>query len=287
MKTKLAFSITFICIAFFPTLNLNAQDKKWDVKKFDQTLSLTRGTVSPTNSVSYYFDRAEACRFAKTEWGWLDKNCGGMDAFLLNTAPNIDTVLIETPNNDGYVKFDDWDASDKDESIQKIWDALKLKYAEQSKRINKKFEIVRWLVYPKLVKEKKFLYYAFLANIEGVEQPMINASVLDREGYIKFQVVTQNLTSSSSEIEFKRTIEGALGLYTPNPSKSYADYRPGDKVSEYGIMSVLAALAGIKWGKAAAAGIFATLLIFAKKFWWLILLPFYFLVRKIFRRNKQ
>ncbi|HAA90938.1 MAG TPA: hypothetical protein DCE33_00740, partial [Rhodospirillaceae bacterium] len=31
-------------------------------------------------------------------------------------------------------------------------------------------------------------------------------------------------------------------------------------------MSVLAALAGIKWGKALATGIFATILIFAKKF---------------------
>jgi uncharacterized membrane-anchored protein len=285
MKKNYLFFITLICIALFPALNLSAKEEKWNFKKFDQTLSLTRGTVSPTNSSAVYFENDEACRFAKTHWGWLDASCGAIDGFLMMTAPNIDTIVIETPNNGGYVKYDDWGSSDKDENIQKIWDELKANYAEQGKRIHKKFELVRWLVYPTLVKEKNYIYYAFLQDLDGIEQPQLVASVLDREGYIKFQVVPRNLTSSSSDLEFKRTIETALKIYTPNQSKSYTDYSTGDKVSEYGIFGVLAALAGIKWGKAAAAGILATLLLFAKKFWWIILLPFFYLVRKFFKRN--
>jgi uncharacterized membrane-anchored protein len=285
MKKEYLFFITLICIALLPTLNLSAKEEKWDFKKFDQTLSLTRGTVSPTNSNAFYIKHDEACRFAKTKWGWLDANCGAIDAFLVLTAPNIDTIVIEIPNDDGYVKYEDWESSDKDEKIQEIWDGLKAMYAEQGKRVNKKFDVVRWLVYPTLDKEKNYIYYAFLSDIDGIKQPHIVASVLDREGYVKFQVVTRNLTSSSSDIEFKRAIESALKIYTPNQSKSYADYSTGDKVSEYGIFGVLAALAGIKWGKAAAVGIFATFLIFAKKFWWIILLPFYYLVRKFFKRN--
>ena len=78
----------------------------------------------------------------------------------------------------------------------------------------------------------------------------------------------------------------ALEIYKPNQSNSYDDYVKGDKVSEYGIFGVLAALAGIKWGKAVATGIIATFLIFAKKFWWIVLLPFYFIIRKIFKKNK-
>jgi uncharacterized membrane-anchored protein len=61
---------------------------------------------------------------------------------------------------------------------------------------------------------------------------------------------------------------------------------PGDKVSEIGVLGILATLAGVKWGKFAVTGLIAILLAFAKKGWVLLLLPLLFLGR-LFSKKKN
>jgi len=273
-----------IGLLFFAT-NVSSEEIAYDFKEFNEKLSLTRGTVSPAYTESYYLENDEACRFAKTYWGWQDENCPAIDSFLIRTSPGIDTIVIEVANSDGYVKYDDWESEDRDQYIQELWEGLQEIYSRQGKNLNVNLEVVRWLVYPTLNKEKNYIYYAYLLDQDGSKSVHLAASILDRGGYIKFQVIPTDLTSSSLEREFKETIESALSLYTPNQLKSYADYSIGDKVSEYGIFGVFAALAGIKWGKAAVTGLLATFLIFAKKFWWIIFLPLYTLVSRFFKKS--
>ena len=148
-------------------------------------------------------------------------------------------------------------------------------------------EWIKWIVYPTLVEEKNYMYYAFLMSAEGVKGAIINAVIYARNGYIKFQIVTY-LTDSSSESEYRETVESALDLYTPNIGQRYADFTQGDDVYKFGIIGSLAALAGVSWkgkGRAAAAGIFGMILIFAKKLWWLIFIPFVVLFKKLFRKK--
>ena len=113
------------------------------------------------------------------------------------------------------------------------------------------------------------------------------ASFLDRYGYVKFQIIpiVGSVDVDSSDAEFRKLVEEGLSMYKPNIGTSYASYKVGDKVSEYGVLGVLAALAGVKWGKAAATGIFAILLIFAKKLWWVIFIPIIYIFRGIFRKK--
>ena len=158
-------------------------------------------------------------------------------------------------------------------------------YALQSKSIEANMEVIRWLVRPTLVKKSNYMYYAYLIKQDGQTMPQIVATVFDRKGYIPFRLVPRNLTSSSSDEEFQETIEAALALYSPNTTEAYSDYTKGDKVSEYGVFGVLAALAGIKWGKAVAVGAFATFMLFAKKFWWIIFIPIAFFGRKLFKKK--
>ena len=287
MDKVLPFIFSFLLMALFLGLNSTATAQNWDFRDFDQTLSLTRGKISPKNNEGYYVEKDEACRIAKSVWGWTDDNCRGIDALVALTGPNIDTLVVETPNSGGYVIYDDWDSSDKEKNIDKIWQGLKNNYLEQAKRTGDKLDMIKWLVYPTLIKEKNYLYYAYLLEINGEEQPQLIASLFDRKGYVRFVIVTSGLTGSSSNLEFEATIESALDLYTPNRTEAYADYTSGDKISEYGVLGVLATLAGVKWGKVAAAGIIGTLLIAAKKLWWIILLPFYFLIKKVFSRKNQ
>ena len=61
----------------------------------------------------------------------------------------------------------------------------------------------------------------------------------------------------------------------------YADYEQGNKMAGFGLASLVALTAGSKNGKGVAAGLMATLLIFAKKLWFIIFLPFVFLWEKI------
>mgnify|MGYP001325373152 CR=1 FL=1 len=279
-------STLLISFLFFAT-NLSSEEESYDFKEFNETLSLTRGTVSPAYTESYYLENNDACRFAKNYWGWEDENCPAIDSFLVNTSPDIDTIVIEVASSDGYVKYDDWESNDRDQYIQELWEGLNETYAVQGKNLNVNFKVVRWLVSPTFNKEKNYIYYAYLLDQDGTKSVQLAASILDRKGYIKFLVIPINLTSSSLDGEFKETIESALNLYTPNQSNSHADYTIGDKVSDYGIFGVFAALSGIKWGKAVASGILATFLIFAKKLWWVILLPLYTLVRRFFKKSNN
>ena len=95
-----------IGLLFFAT-NISSEEISYDFKEFNEKLSLTRGTVSPAYTESYYLENDEACRFAITYWGWEDYMCTAIDSFLVNTSPDIDTLVIEVANSDGYVNQED------------------------------------------------------------------------------------------------------------------------------------------------------------------------------------
>ena len=263
-------------------------DNPYDTSAFDNKVQLTSGSLYPNYTEALQLGDKGACKLVKESWGWSDANCDGMDKLLLFTAPNIDTLVVEIPRNIGYVEYDDWYKENKDEDIAEIVKELKILYKEQSKRINREFKWIKWIVYPTLVKDKNYMYYAFLISDEGVKTPVIESMIYDRKGYIKFQIAPMNLTDSSPEAEFRETVESALDLYTPDMGQRYADYSLGDKVYQYGVIGSLAALAGVSWkgkGKAVAVGIFGMILVFAKKLWWMIFLPFILLFKKLFRKK--
>ena len=279
-------------LVFFFSLTLRAElteDNPYGVSSFDKRVSLTRGSIYPNHTESLILSKDGACKGAKDIWGWTDSNCLAIDKMLLVTAPNVDTVVIEKPINIGYVKYDDWYDSNKDSEISEIVNKIKAQYKVQGQNLGKELEWIKWIVYPTLVEEKNYIYYVYLMRNDGEESTVIESSVFDRKGMIKFAIVTRNLTSESSEFEFRKALENVLDLYTPNQGQSYADYSNGDKVYKYGVIGTVATLAGVAWtkkGKAVAAGIFATILLFAKKLWWLIFIPVIALVKKLFKKNK-
>jgi uncharacterized membrane-anchored protein len=284
--------IKTIFLTFFLTTSIafaaNDADNPYDISSFDSKVPLTSGSIYPNYAGAFKFGNKGACRLAKEIWGWSDSSCDGLDKLLIETAPNIDTLVIEYPQSIGYVEYDDWYKENKEEDIAEIVKELKRQYKVQSKRRNVEMEWIKWIVYPTLVKDKNYMYYSFLASDNGVKNPVVYSMIYDRNGYVKFAIVTKNLTASSPETEFRETVESALDLYTPDIGQRYADYSQGDKVYEYGIIGSLAALAGVSWkgkAKAVAAGIFATMLIFAKKLWWLIFVPFILIFKKLLKKK--
>ena len=259
-----------------------AQSQEYDWQQFNDKLPLTRGTFHTGGQYSLWLPQNDYCMLVKTEWGW--DSCAGIDAFIVNPTASVDTLIVGKPDNSGYVKFDDWKSSDKDESIKQIEDELRKSVKQQAEKSSANIQFLGWHTYPKLNEENKFLYYATKLNWDGETQLNVKASVFDRRGYVEFNFVPIETNVSSPAIE--RMIAETLGLYKPDLNETYASFTAGDKVSEVGVLGVLATLAGVKWGKVAATGLVAVFLAFAKKGWFLLLLPLLFL-RRIFGGKKD
>jgi len=280
-----------LLIALFIPLMVNAElteDNPYGVSFFDNRVSLTRGSVYPNYTQSLQANQEGACKMAKDGWGWHDASCISIDKMLFVTAPNVDTVLFRKPEDIGYVKYDDWYDSNKDSQISEIVSEIKKAYKRQGQKLGEEMKWLKWIVYPTLVEDKNYMYYAYLMSQGDVESIIINASIYDRKGMIEVIVITDNLNENSPESVFKDTVENVLDLYTPDEGQRYADYSSGDKVYQYGVIGTVAALAGLNWknkGKAVATGIFATILLFAKKLWWLIVIPVIALFKKPFKKK--
>ncbi len=262
-----------------------AQDEPYEYAPVDFTdpLTLSRGEIAPIIEGGYYLSREDSCHLATTGWGWNRRQCLAIDAMLVAPAGALDSVIIEKPNTDGYVKFDDWNADDRDAQVQAIWDALDKSIAQQGENLGVDIKLEQWLVEPTLDQENNYLYYATRMNWDGAPQINIKATVFDRRGYVAF--VLTPLDGNFAPDRVKSAIEEVLSAYTPNAAETYADFAEGDKVASVGVLGVLAGIVGVKYGKALAVGLGALLIGLAKKLWFLLLVPLVALKNVIFKKK--
>ncbi|MEM8755626.1 MAG: DUF2167 domain-containing protein, partial [Pseudomonadota bacterium] len=139
-----------------------------------------------------------------------------------------------------------------------------------------------WLVYPTLDEDRNILYYAFAMNWDGDVVVNLDVSVFDRLGYVEFGVVP--LAERPSVEDVRSMAQYVADGYRSGEGQRYADFKEGDLVYEAGAVGVLASLVGVKYGKEIAGGLLATVLAFAKKAWFLFLLPLVWIGR-LFRRG--
>ncbi|MGL5011727.1 MAG: DUF2167 domain-containing protein [Paracoccaceae bacterium] len=228
---------------------------------FTGALGLARGSVEADGANSFYVSKEDACTIAKVDWGWA--SCEGMDALTFFLVPGAESILFEVPNSDGYVTMDDWQSADKDEAIRTIETELAAGLRAQGEQLGMSVAFKRWLVYPTLDTEKKVLYYATESTWDGEPNINIRASVFDRQGYVAFTIVTAS--NSPTEAEVRAMVDATIAHYDPVPGQDYASYVAGDAVAATGALGVLAALVGVKFGKAALGGVIAAALVFLKK----------------------
>jgi len=81
-------------------------------------------------------------------------------------------------------------------------------------------------------------------------------------------------------------IDKVVKNFKYNSGVQYSDFKSGDKVAAYGVGALVAGSLGIKG--LAKTGALAVIAAFAKKLWFIILLPFVFLFRLVSRnKNKE
>lgn len=279
-------NLIFLCVALCitaegPALAQSDEEPEYTPVNFTQELPLTRGKLSPSSDSAVYLTHQESCKLAQEEWGWSD--CSDLENIIYDYTSEIDTMIVFKPNSEGHVKFDDWVDGGATEEIDAIWDDLVLGSEAQGERLGVEMRPIRWLQYPTLDQERSILYYSYWFRWDQDEYAIIKGTKFDRKGYIEFDLIPTELNADL--IDAAGLVDIAMDGYTPAENQTYADFTTGDKVAAVGAVGVLAALVGVKYTKA-AGGLIATLLLFLKKAWFLLLAPLFLLKRLFTGRNR-
>ena len=253
-------------------------DYEYTLYAFDEPLTTTRGSIAPQSQDGFYLSREEQCRFTVRDWGWANDGCEYIDQLVFDPFEGVSNLIFFLPNDDGYVKFDDWEQGDREEHVDQIWDELQLNLEAQGARLGIEIQADDWLVRPTLNKRNHYLFYAYRTLWDGEPTINIDISKFDRRGYMEIGVALSEANATPEEVE--RHVQSILAMYTPETVHHYASFQDGDKIAAVGTVGVLAALAGVKYGKVAAAGILGVIIAFAKKLWFLLFLPIIWLWRR-------
>ncbi len=117
-------------------------------------------------------------------------------------------------------------------------------------------EIVDWIEPPKYDAPTHKLVWSILAKnkeISSEQMVLYNTSVLGREGYFNFNLITSN----SSIAQGKYIVHKILSSLRFNNGKRYEDFNEStDRVAEYGLAALITGIAAKKLGLLALAGVF-------------------------------
>jgi uncharacterized membrane-anchored protein len=185
--------------------------------------------------------------------------------------------LIFSYFDEGYIDDSDWEKLDSDDLMQGVIEgtveANKIRAVNGVAELNVK----GWVKEPTYDRARDVALYVIEAESE--DESIFNsvALKLGREGFTRITLVGPANSPQDSET----TLTAALDSHSFHDGFLYSDYEPGNRMAGIGLASLVALTAGSKNGKGIAAGVLATLLIFAKKLWFVIFLPFVFLWDKI------
>jgi uncharacterized membrane-anchored protein len=193
----------------------------------------------------------------------------------IEAAPSIEAMLYDSQTKGivqyeklgrGYIRIDDWHDLDADAMLKTLSEDTEAANAERKSAGIAALHVVGWLERPHLDRATNTVRWAVEARDEGVG-PLVNsiALVLGRDGFEKLTWIGAKNDAQGEMLNV------ALASFSFPAGGRYADFQPGDKIADYGIASLVAAVVGVKM--ASKLGFFAALLVFAKKFGILLLIP--------------
>ncbi len=156
---------------------------------------------------------------------------------------------------EGYVKDDEEiDAAALLKSLKESTDAANV---ERRKRGWNEMHVVDWATPPAYNRATKRLEWATVLESNGSQGANFFTKVLGRRGHASVQMVASMDELKSSEAALNEVLTG----YTFNQGDTYADFKAGDKVAEYGLAAMVlggaAAVATKKGFWAVLGGFFA------------------------------
>jgi uncharacterized membrane-anchored protein len=153
----------------------------------------------------------------------------------------------------GYVKDDEKDSIDADAILERIREGTEKSNEERQKNGGSALHVVGWSEPPHYDAATHNLTWAILArNEDGSEVVNHQVRMLGRKG-----VMSAVLVDSPERLaDSKLALQQVLDAFSYKQGSTYAEWRPGDKVAEYGLTALVAGGAG---AAAAKLGLFGWL----------------------------
>ncbi len=135
--------------------------------------------------------------------------------------------------DEGYVKDDE--EIDAAALLQQLKDGTEAANEERRKRGWPDLHVVGWASPPAYNRETKRLEWATTLESEGSQGVNFFTKILGRRGHTSVQMVSNPDDLATSEV----ALNGVLGGFDYNAGNRYADFKPGDKVAEYGLAAMV------------------------------------------------
>jgi uncharacterized membrane-anchored protein len=168
-------------------------------------------------------------------------------------------ILYYEKKGRGFVHLNDWDDVDADAMLRSLSEAAEADNRQRKEAGIAGIHVVGWLERPHLDRSTSTVRWAWELNDDD-SGPVINAValVLGRDGY-------EMLTSAVSKTALGDGLlnTGVRSFSFPAGGR-HSDFKEGDKVAEYGVAGLVAAILGAK--VAGKVGLFAALAVFLKQF---------------------
>jgi len=192
------------------------------------------------------------------------------------------TVNVEEFVDDGFIKGDDWSNVDTNDFLKEMIENSKENNKERIKNGYKTVSNISWHIKPNFNKDLGYVFYSLLVEFDdGTETYNSTAMILGREGYTDITFLFRENIAHLMSSEIDKVVKN----FIYNTGAQYSDYKSGDKVAAYGVGALVAGSLGIKG--LAKTGALVALAAFAKKLWFIILLPFIFLFRLVSGNKKK
>lgn len=167
----------------------------------------------------------------------------------------------------GYVKDDDKDKLDPDKLLASIKEGTAEANKERIRSGNAPLEVVGWEQTPKYNAETHNLEWAVRATSEGKPILNYNTRLLGRKGVMEVVLIVEPAELAATLPKY----QNLLANYTFQTGQSYAEYRKGDKVAQYGLAALIVGGAAVG---AAKFGLLAPVIVILKKAWKLVVIAF-------------
>lgn len=260
MKKRSWFLVT--CAAALAAMSLNAQpsgDKKLDLLTGPATAKLGSSAQVQLPAGYMFLDGATTRAMMKA----AGEPTSGNEVGFVRPTNGQWSVFFEF-SDVGYIKDDEKDQLDAQKMLQQIKEGNDAANEQRKRAGNPPLIIVGWEQEPKYNPETHNLEWAIRATSEG--QPVLNYNtrLLGRKGVMEVVLVCDPEDLAATLTPFKELLAG----YNFNSGQTYAEYKPGDKVAKYGLAALVVGGAAVG---AAKLGLFATLAVFLKKAWKLVI----------------
>jgi uncharacterized membrane-anchored protein len=172
---------------------------------------------------------------------------------VTSSSKDSNWILIFEYNDDGHVKDDEKNAIDKDA----LFESIKEGTEEGNKRRKELglpgLHVTHWVEAPHYDQATHNLVWALAAKDDSGDQVVnYNMRVLGRQGYMSVTLVDDPGRLAASKLEAAAVMNG----FSYKAGHTYAEFREGDRLAEYGLAGLVAAGAG---ATAAKMGLLAKL----------------------------